>query len=435
MRLLKLGVYHPAYLSRFYTARPALAAEPYAVQHAALLADCYGSSDFWTTALSKLGYETCDTIANAEPLQRRWAQEHAAGALSDSWLFEITIAQVKAFRPDVLLVADYSTFTAPFIRQLREACSSIRLVLGWCGAPYRDPTVFSAWDIVLSCVPEMVANFRARGHRSHHVNHAFAPRILNKLDQPSAPHTDFAFLGSVLKQAQFHVEREKLLLQLIQQTGLQIWSDLKRPSTRERRGVYARRFAYDTIRAARTVGVPESLLTAAPLARRAARWTTRPALTDGVDERIAARARAPLFGLAMFQQLHDSKVALNTHIDISPVSASNMRLFEATGVGTCLLTDWKQNLAELFAPDVEVLTYRSPAECVEKVKYILAHEDVRRAVAAAGQRRTLREHNFDQRAAQLEEIICRAHRPTRSPTFPPPRLTDSQHACEGAAAD
>ena len=43
-----------------------------------------------------------------------------------------------------------------------------------------------------------------------------------------------------------------------------------------------------------------------------------------------------------------------------------MRLFEATGSGACLVTDWKENLGELFEPDVEVVTYRSVAECVKK---------------------------------------------------------------------
>ncbi len=48
---------------------------------------------------------------------------------------------------------------------------------------------------------------------------------------------------------------------------------------------------------------------------------------------------------------------------------------------------------------------RSAEECVEKVNYILEHEDERRELAAAGQRRTLREHTFDNRAARIDEII------------------------------
>ena len=405
MRLLKLGVYHPSYLRQFYAERPALAAQPYSVQHWALIEDCYGSSDFWTTALNKYGYETCDTIANAEPLQRQWAEANGLRATTDGWLFEITGAQVQAFRPDVLLVADHSTFDAAFLRHLRKLCPSLRLIVGWCGAPYNDASVFGAWDVVLSCVPEMVKQFRRDGHQSHHVNHAFEPRILKKIDTTAPPSADFAFIGSVLKHNQFHVEREKILVRLVEETGLQIWSDIRRPSTRESRGVRMRRLADMAVRVARAARVPNSLLSAAPLVNRAACLDSSAVLSQGVDSRIARRSRPPLFGLKMFQQLRDGRVALNTHIDISPTSASNMRLFEATGVGTCLLTDWKENLLRLFEPDAEVLTYRSAEECVEKVRYILGHEEERRTVAAAGQRRVLRDHSFASRAALIDEII------------------------------
>lgn len=82
-----------------------------------------------------------------------------------------------------------------------------------------------------------------------------------------------------------------------------------------------------------------------------------------------------------------------------------MRLFEATGIGTCLVTDWKENLIELFAPEKEVVTYRSAGECVEKVKWLLANPQERQAIARAGQQRTLADHNFARRAEQLDGII------------------------------
>ena len=82
-----------------------------------------------------------------------------------------------------------------------------------------------------------------------------------------------------------------------------------------------------------------------------------------------------------------------------------MRLYEATGVGTCLLTDWKPNLHELFEPDKEVVAYQSPEECVEKIKWLLEHPEERERIAQAGQARTLQKHTFAQRAIQLNEII------------------------------
>lgn len=392
MRLLKLGIYHPTYLRDFYAQRSALENDYYAVQHAALIKDRFGSSDFWTRALQNLGYETCDIIANAEFLQKAWADENDFKFDKEFWLFEIAAAQIKIFRPDVLLIADYSTFTAEFIRNIKRECASIRLVLGWCGAPFQNFDVMRQWDIALSCVPELVAEFKNNGIESFHVNHAFAPHVLNEIDSNSEPNIDFAFIGSILKQSRFHIERERLLMYLIENTNLQIWSDVKRESSEKRNNFSLRN-------AARLIAhAPEKLLNKLSKVNQNS--------PPQIDENILRRAHAPVFGLEMFQKLRASRVVFNQHIDISPVSASNMRLFETTGVGACLLTDWKENLSELFAPDEEILTYDSAEECAEKVKYILDREPLRRQIAEAGQRRTLREHNFENRAARIDEIIC-----------------------------
>ena len=155
----------------------------------------------------------------------------------------------------------------------------------------------------------------------------------------------------------------------------------------------------------RRAGVSQNLLSEIPLIKKVARWQTRPTITWEVAAAIRRRARKPVFGLAMYRLLHDSRITLNTHIDISPRSASNMRLYEATGVGTCLLTDWKDNLTELFEPDREVVTYKSADEVVEKVRYLLDHERERSAIATAGHRRALRDHTASQRARIFAEII------------------------------
>ena len=106
----------------------------------------------------------------------------------------------------------------------------------------------------------------------------------------------------------------------------------------------------------------------------------------------------------MYQILRDSKVTLNHHGNIPPY-ANNCRLYEATGVGTLLITDWKVNLHEMFEPGKEVVAYRSPEECAELIQYYLEHDDEREAIARAGQQRTLREHTYYQRMQELVEIV------------------------------
>ena len=108
----------------------------------------------------------------------------------------------------------------------------------------------------------------------------------------------------------------------------------------------------------------------------------------------------------MYQILRNSKITLNHHGDIAPY-ANNARLYEATGVGTLLITDWKRNLHEMFEPDKEMVAYRSPEECIELVQYYLEHDDEREAIAHAGQERTLREHTYYRRMQELVDILER----------------------------
>ena len=61
------------------------------------------------------------------------------------------------------------------------------------------------------------------------------------------------------------------------------------------------------------------------------------------------------WGLAMYQILRDSRVTINHHGNIPPY-ANNCRLYEATGVGGFLLTDWKENSPSNPSASVLLLT-------------------------------------------------------------------------------
>jgi hypothetical protein len=384
VRIQRITTNYPEYLRRFRADREGLSGRSYGDQHEALMRDGYGWADFWTTALAPLGYRGSEIVANAEPMQRRWAAERGVSVTRAGWLLEIVAAQIAEFAPDVLFVNDYFTFPAEFVREMRRRVPSIRLVLGWCGAPYRDPAPFRAYDVVLSSVPELVTHFRESGHVCHRIRHAFEPRVLERLN-PAPPRPEgFGFLGSISRAAGFHGERERLLVELIERCDLRIWTDISRPGGITRVKRLLRSAAGRVLRGRRRGGMAPPV----PL---------HPA--------IVARARPPQFGMAMYEQLRALGVALNTHIDASHSHASNMRLYEATGVGGCLLTDWKGNLSELFEPEIEVVTYRGAAEAAERAKFLLDHPSERDAIARAGQARVLREHTFAHRAEELHGII------------------------------
>ena len=62
-----------------------------------------------------------------------------------------------------------------------------------------------------------------------------------------------------------------------------------------------------------------------------------------------------------------------------------MRLYEATGVGSLLITDQKDNLGELFEVGKEVVAYSSIEEAAELIRYYLDHPDEASEIARAGQ--------------------------------------------------
>lgn len=122
------------------------------------------------------------------------------------------------------------------------------------------------------------------------------------------------------------------------------------------------------------------------------------------DSPLARCYRGTAWGVDMFNVLAQSQITLNHHGN-TPLYANNMRLYEATVVGALLVTDWKQNLHEMFEPGKEVIAYRNAEECGELIQYYLAHEDERRSIAAAGQHRTLREHTYYHRMQEFLDVV------------------------------
>jgi hypothetical protein len=143
-----------------------------------------------------------------------------------------------------------------------------------------------------------------------------------------------------------------------------------------------------------------------PVIRRAQRIASP--MRWPVHPRLAKLMHAGVYGLEYFRVLRDSNISLNIHANSSLTHASNIRLYEATGVGSCLLTDWKDNLADLYEPDTEVTVYRSLDEAIEKAEWLASHPRERESIAAAGMRRTLSSHTFSHRAEQIAEIIREA---------------------------
>jgi spore maturation protein CgeB len=217
---MRIASSYPNYLRTVYDANPNLEKQPFEKQYRRVMDDAFGWADFFSQALAGLGYEAWEPISNAEVMQKAWAKEHSINISDKDWVREVVIAQTRHFRPDVLFVPDYVLCTPAFCRHLRQVCGSIKLVVGWCSAPYHDHRVFEGQDILLTSMPRFVTKFRSLGFNAHQMYHAFHPPILRMLHSEDKSPIPFSFVGSIFNKIGLHKTRAKLVTHLVQHTAL-----------------------------------------------------------------------------------------------------------------------------------------------------------------------------------------------------------------------
>jgi spore maturation protein CgeB len=82
--------------------------------------------------------------------------------------------------------------------------------------------------------------------------------------------------------------------------------------------------------------------------------------------------------------------------------AVNQRIFDVPAAGAFILTDWREQLENLFEPGKEVICFRSPEEVPSLIKHYLAHPRERNKITAAARKRVLARHCYEHR---LESMI------------------------------
>ena len=81
--------------------------------------------------------------------------------------------------------------------------------------------------------------------------------------------------------------------------------------------------------------------------------------------------------------------------------AVNQRIFDVPATGSFCLTDWREQIENLFEPGKEVICYHSPEEAEAMARHYLAAPKERENVIRAARRRVLAEHTYETRIKTL----------------------------------
>lgn len=390
MRILVLNADYPRFLTWFYRRQSGLENASYATQMAARNASLFGVADFYSRNFIELGHRAAEIHVNNPWLQSAWAREHgiAVGPLQapgaaerralpgwlqyavkpfkpllrplarrvglsprlDAQAEKILLAQIEDFRPDLVLNQDTFHIDTAMMRRIKSIGAPI--AIGQIGIEPSRGEDWKVYDLIISQLPKVVQSFEKLGIRTE-VNHlAFEPAILGALPDAPAVDIDVSFVGTVSVD---HQQRIALLEAVAERYELKLWGNR-----------------------------PQALPASSPLHRC---------------------FQGEVWGADMYQVLRRSRITLNSHIDLAGKEAGNMRLFEATGVGTFLLTDFKDNLDTLFEPDREVATWRSIPDCLAAIDRYIGNDQVRAAIARAGHARTMAQHTYGHRTREILGLI------------------------------
>ncbi len=371
MKIVIVDTYYPAFLKSCYRQTKGLCRRSYKEQLGFLLGKCFGTSDFYSRHLKAMGCRVDDLIVNCAPLQTAWAHEDGR-RLNTNFLgipprcyrapllgqlltklpgfLDIAVAQIRELKPEILYIQDLSFFPPMVLKKLRE---EIPLVVGQIACPLPPVAFLENYDLILTSFPHFVPRLLELGVSSEYFRIAFDPHVLERIG-PVKKDVDLSFVGGISRH---HGNAVPNLEYLAHHTPIQFYGygakKLKRKSP------------------------------------------------------IISRHHGEVWGLDMYRALARSRITVNRHINVAENNANNMRLYEATGVGSLLITDRKDNLSELFDIGKEVLEYSNPQEAVALIRYYLAHPEEGNDIARAGQRRTLKDHTYKNRMIELVNILRR----------------------------
>ena len=215
------------------------------------------------------------------------------------------------------------------------------------------------------------------GYKSYLVYHGFDKEILNRIGAKSIePNHEFVFSGSLLTGSGYHSSRIELIEKILDaDLNISLYSNLEKKYK-----IAAKQTLFHISEFLRKSGISKYIKSTAMM-----NYGGNP--IKGYSPLLLMRSHKPVYGLEMYKLLYNSKIVLNFHIGVTGNYGGNMRLFEATGTGSCLLTDNKANLDQLFEPGKEIIVYEDAEDCIKKAKWLLENDSERIKIAEAGQKK------------------------------------------------
>jgi len=385
---------YPGNLSLFHDKKLPYVNQPYREYLNSIISETTEFAGAYIKALNQSGIETGCLIANDELSFRKWRHERGKKTAGKNEFF---LEEIRQYNPDVLWIENLSVTDVGFLQLVRKTIKNVKLIICFHCSPF-GPKILERLpyvDFIITCTPGLKDFLESNGHRAYHVYHGFDTSVLAGINMVNQTYgEDIVFSGSLATGPGFHKERIRLIENMLN-AGLNLSLYV---NTEQQYRIRIKQFlnmVYKSLKFLHLLKLTDYF----PFLHYGKEKV------ENYPDLVLRKKHDPVFGTRMYNLFANSKIVMNNHLGATGEYAGNMRLFEATGVGSCLLTDNKQNISDLFIPGKEIIVYDNINDCIEKAWWLLENESERKRIAQAGQEKTLSEHTVNKRCQQICEII------------------------------
>lgn len=110
-------------------------------------------------------------------------------------------------------------------------------------------------------------------------------------------------------------------------------------------------------------------------------------------------------GSGALKVFYSSKINLNITLR-SIVSGIPARVFDVMSVGGFVMSNWQEEIPELFKEGSEIVTYKTPEELIDKADYYLKHDTERIKIGIGGYQKVKKYFTYEH---QLDKLISILH--------------------------
>jgi hypothetical protein len=361
IKILKLSFYYDFYLQWFYR-KVDLNDKSYNEHLNIIFSDRFSWSDSFKNVFKNFNIgEVEEVIANDEFLQKKWLSEFLKKKCDKNWVLYILEQQIKFYKPNIIIV-DAPTLSEEYFILFKKYNLKI---ISYDGIASHNNILIKYSDLIFTCLRSSERFYKENNKKVFFMPHGFDTRLsfLNDVQKK----INLSFIGNILNKD--HANRVDILYELLKKNSISIWiGDLSKLNVLKKKANF---FSFKNIpKIINFISMYKKIKT------------------------INKFNKGEVFGIDMYTKLAMSLVTFNSHISVAGNEAANLRLFEATGLGSCLLTDKKNNISDFFTAD-EIVSYDNKYDAVEKAKYLLLNPKKTEQIGKKAKQKTYNQHSLE----------------------------------------